>query len=310
MTLCFLTSGGAASAAVMRESAFQLIDPGIGTIQAVHDGGHIYVLKSSGAIWKREGEVWTRIAQDAEARMIAAGGGALYMLRFNGNILQLQDGAFQVIDPAEGTRQIAADPQGSLFVLKEKGDVWKFSHEGFQRIHRGGGSRQITVADHVYLLKDEGRIHQWTGDDWKLVDNGTGTLQIVADQDVLYVLKESGHIWRRAGETWARISSSTGILQISASAGYLCALKRSGEIWRYSSDTWESLGIRPSASQIVAFEANCLLLMKNGNLLVRHAEPARNHPLQELAEAQKALAASPAPRGKIRVMARTDTTPR
>jgi hypothetical protein len=65
---------------------------------------------------------------------------------------------------------------------------------------------------------------------WSLLATSTDNNAIAADDEALYALKDSGNVWRHDGNSWELVDNGTGTKQIVANT-YLYVLKDNGNIW-------------------------------------------------------------------------------
>ena len=87
---------------------------------------------------------------------------------------------------------------------------------------------------------------------FQLLDNGTGSKQVIADGALTYVLKDNGNIWQLANGQWQMVDNGSGTPIIAASGGFLYAQKDDGSVWMRSSGRRSQIGT-PGTRQMVPF---------------------------------------------------------
>jgi len=108
-------------------------------------------------------------------------------------------------------------------------------------------------GDSTYVLFSSGNIVR----NGVLIDDGTGTKQIIADRGILYTLKTDGQIWRYRQE-WEKIYDGNDTSMIAAGGGSLYLLKQTGLLWKKSQiwyrdaadQTWKLADANLAASRI------------------------------------------------------------
>lgn len=79
---------------------------------------------------------------------------------------------------------------------------------------------------------------------FEVLDDGTGTKQVVHDGGAVYALKENGNIWRYAGGRWEMIDNGVGTRSITAADGRVYALKNDGRVFRLTYGKWSAIGMK------------------------------------------------------------------
>jgi hypothetical protein len=100
---------------------------------------------------------------------------------------------------------------------------------------------------------------------FELLDNGTGTKQIVHDGGAVYSLKDNGNIWRFSGGRWERIDDGEGTRAIAAAQGRVYAAKNDGRVFRLTYGKWSALGMR-GTKQITAAGKDLYTLEANDDV--------------------------------------------
>lgn len=143
---------------------------------------------------------------------------------------------------------------------------------GFQLIDDGSGTKQVVHdGSSIYTLKNNGNIWMFQGGRWEMIDNGTGTLQIAADAGRVYALKDNGKLWRRTYGKWSAIAMK-GSRQIAAAGKNIFTLEDNDDVWMFDSGTgnWTRLDNGTRTKMIAADTVNGLFVLKESGQIFHH----------------------------------------
>jgi hypothetical protein len=158
----------------------------------------------------------------------------------------------ELIYNGDDSQQIAVDGE-DIYLLKKNGNIYRISQSGLQLLIEDSQAKQIEPAGGMlYILHQSGNISSLKSvlrnlnreNTRMLIDNGTGTQQIVSVGETLYILKKNGEVWKFSTYTqesvtpikpgFYRIDDGTNTSQIASSGSILYILKaQNGHIWQY-----------------------------------------------------------------------------
>ena len=103
--------------------------------------------------------------------------------------------------------------------------------------------------------------------EFQMLDDGTGTKQVVHDGSAVYALKDNGNIWMYAQGRWQQLDNGSGTRQIAAAGGRVYAMKDDGRVFRLSFGQWSPIGYKGSR-QIAAAGTDLYTLENNDDIFM------------------------------------------
>jgi hypothetical protein len=198
-----------------------------------------------------------------DARQIVSDGEDVYILKYNGNIFRITQGALELIDDGTETQQIAP-AGGVIYILKDNGNIWagqwlsgSTARYQFTKKDSGTNTKQIvSVGETLYVLKNNGQIWKYftrpgdsgnVRDDFVIIYTGTEIKEISSSGALLYILKKDGSIWQYApiqlkeSGPCEEIYKGRDAISIKADGRALYFIKQDGSAWKYSEDSFKHI---------------------------------------------------------------------
>src|SRR4051812_12916995 len=85
--------------------------------------------------------------------------------------------------------------------------------------------QRLHVGPFEYVLYENGNIYADNGMFRKLLDDGTGTVQLLGERNNIYILKKASEIWWYNGKIWTLVDDFEGTTKLEWSGGACIAYK-------------------------------------------------------------------------------------
>jgi hypothetical protein len=225
----------------------------------------------------RLGLGWQELEDNALTSAVAAGGGALYQLRANGEIYKYTGTpmtGWQLIDNNRLSVAIAADGP-ELYQLHGNGEIYRYTNTpmtGWQRLGEASGAAEIVAAGgRLYRRHGDGSIFRRTlTTGWQQLDDNSQTKALADDGATLYQLHGNGQIYKYTGPPmtgWQLIDNNTLTKAIAASgdptksasttaAHRLYQLHGNGRVYQYTNTPLTGWQLIADTSGAVALAAD------------------------------------------------------
>ena len=92
--------------------------------------------------------------------------------------------------------------------------------------------QRLPVGPFEYVLHANGNIYMDNGLFRKVLDDGTGTIQMAGERNNLFILKSSSQIWYYDGSLWTMLDDGEATVRIGFADGTCYAFKKNGDVWR------------------------------------------------------------------------------
>ena len=225
----------------------------------------------------RLGLGWQELEDNALTSAIAAGGGALYQLRANGELYKYTGApmlGWQLIDNNRLTVAIAADGS-ELYQLHGNGEIYRYTNTpltGWQRLGEVSAAEEIVAAGgRLYRRHGDGSIFRRTvTTGWQQLDNNQQTKALADDGATLYQRHGNGQIYKYTGTPmtgWQLIDNNPLTKAIAASgdptkgasttaAHRLYQLHGNGQVYQYTNTPLTGWQLIADTSTAVALAAD------------------------------------------------------
>lgn len=92
--------------------------------------------------------------------------------------------------------------------------------------------QRLHVGAFEYVLYENGNIYADNGMFRKIVDDGSGTVQLVGERNNIYILKKGSEVWQYNGKIWTLVDDYEGTTRLEWQGGACVAFKANGDAYK------------------------------------------------------------------------------